>query len=174
MTPETILEHDGIQQPIIEWALDYGITTGIIIGRLERGLSIADAITTPMKTGHQRQRLPIFSKEQVNSRSRNTVTPTHTVNGITKTIAEWAEGLNLSVSSLQQRLAKGMPLEVALTTPNMTQKKQSNRLTCSDADRQAANTPPGVSDNSLACLGTGAGSTSQATPNITFSKEAAE
>jgi len=174
MTPETILEHDGIQQPIIEWALDYGITPAIIIGRLQRGLSIADAITIPMKTGHQRQRLPIFSKEQVNSRSRNTVTPTHTVNGITRTIAEWAEGLNLSVSSLQQRLAKGMPLEVALTTPNMTQKKQSNRLTCSDADRQDAATPPGVPDNFPACLGTGAGSTSQETPNISFSKEAAE
>lgn len=75
MTPETILEHEGIQQPIIEWALDYGITPAIIIGRLERGISIADAITTPMKTGHQRQRLPVFSKEQVNRRSRNTVTP---------------------------------------------------------------------------------------------------
>lgn len=174
MTPETILEHDGIQQPIIEWALDFGITPGIIIGRLQRGLSIADAITTPMKTGHQRQRLPIFSKEQVNSRSRNTVTPTHTVNGITKTIVEWAEGLNLSVSSLQQRLAKGMPLEVALTTPNMTQKKQSNRRTCSDADRQAENTPPGVSDNFPACLGTGARSALENKPKIPFQKEAAE
>jgi hypothetical protein len=174
MTPETILEHEGIQQPIIEWALDYGITPAIIIGRLERGISIADAINTPMKTGHQRQRLPVFSKEQVNRRSRNTVTPTHTVNGITKTIAEWAEGLNLSVSSLQQRLAQGMPLEVALTTPNMTQKKQSNRLTCSDADRQAANTPPGVPDNFPACLGTGAGRSVQKNPEIIFHKEAAE
>lgn len=33
---------------------------------------------------------------------------------------------------------------------------------------------PGVHDNLLAFWGTGAGSTSQATPNITFSKEAAE
>lgn len=57
MTPETILEHDGTSQPIIEWALDYGITPSIIIARLERGLSIADAITTPMQTGFRGQRL---------------------------------------------------------------------------------------------------------------------
>lgn len=64
MTPETILEHDGIQQPIIEWALDYGITPTIIIGRLGRGMSIEAAITTPMKTGYHGQRLPIFSQQQ--------------------------------------------------------------------------------------------------------------
>lgn len=65
MTPETILDHDGIQQPILEWALDYGITPAIIIGRLERGLSIADAITTPMKTGFRGQRLPVFKNNQI-------------------------------------------------------------------------------------------------------------
>ncbi|MCZ7930828.1 hypothetical protein O9X90_00745 [Agrobacterium leguminum] len=57
MTPETILEHDGIQQPVIEWALDYGITPAIIIGRLERGVAVSDAITIPMRTGFCGQRL---------------------------------------------------------------------------------------------------------------------
>lgn len=57
MTPATILELDGIKQPIKEWALDYGITPAIIIARLERGLSIADAITTPMRTGYRGQKL---------------------------------------------------------------------------------------------------------------------
>ncbi len=57
MTPETILEHDGIQQPIVEWALDYGITPAIIIGRLERGVAVSEAITIPMQTGFRGQRL---------------------------------------------------------------------------------------------------------------------
>lgn len=57
MTPATILSHDGIEQSVSEWALDYGITPAIIIGRLERGEAIADAITTPMKTGHRGQKL---------------------------------------------------------------------------------------------------------------------
>lgn len=76
MTPETILEHDGIQQPIIEWALDYGITPAIIIARIGRGLSVADAITRPMATGHKCQRLPVYSDDQRNTRSalRSTVT----------------------------------------------------------------------------------------------------
>lgn len=174
MTPETILEHDGIQQPVIDWALDYGITPAIIIGRLERGLSIADAITTPMQTGFRGQRLPIFSNEQLSRRSRDTWTPTHTVDGITKTLTEWAEGLNLSLSSLELRLAKGMPLEVALTTPNMTLKRRFDKLACSKAGRYGAHTPPGVSDDLDAGLGTGAGRSVQENPEIIFQKEAAE
>lgn len=174
MTPATILEHDGIQQSIIEWALDYGITPGIIIARLERGLSIADAITTPMKIGYPRQRLPVFCNEQVNSRSRHVLTPTYTVNGITKTLQKWAEGLNLSVSSLQLRLTKGIPLEEALTTPNKTQKKQPNERACADADRQDANSPPGVSDDLHPFEGTGAGKSLQENSNLAFQKEAAE
>ncbi|MGP4670255.1 hypothetical protein [Agrobacterium pusense] len=57
MTPATILEHDGIKQPIKEWALDYGVTPAIIMARIERGQTIADAITTPMKTGFRGQKL---------------------------------------------------------------------------------------------------------------------
>ena len=52
MTPATILEHDDIKQPIVEWALDYGITPAIIIGRLERGMSIADAIIPMLYDEH--------------------------------------------------------------------------------------------------------------------------
>jgi hypothetical protein len=36
----TLLLFEVVEQPIIEWALDYGITPAIIIGRLERGMSI--------------------------------------------------------------------------------------------------------------------------------------
>ncbi|CUX42375.1 MULTISPECIES: hypothetical protein [Agrobacterium] len=126
MTPETILEHDGIQQPIIEWALDYGITTGIIIGRLERGLSIADAITTPMKTGHQRQRLPIFSKEQVNAKPE-AVAEKHTANGETKTTAEWAAYIGVSKSTLSKWLKK-LTIEQAIAHGEKTKTSRPNAL----------------------------------------------
>ncbi|MDZ7874359.1 MAG: hypothetical protein U5N27_15240 [Rhizobium sp.] len=75
MTPASILEHDGISQSITEWALDYGITPAIIIARLERGMSIADAITTPMKTGYRGQTpsgLQFYAEEEPRSCS---VTP---------------------------------------------------------------------------------------------------
>lgn len=48
MTPATSLTFDGIEQPVTEWALDYGILPAVILARLERGLSVEQAITTPM------------------------------------------------------------------------------------------------------------------------------
>lgn len=53
----TELTFDGTTQPISEWALDYGITPAVIIARLERGLSIEEAITKPMVVARG-QRLP--------------------------------------------------------------------------------------------------------------------
>lgn len=173
MTPDTILDYDSIQQPVIEWALDYGITPAIIIARLERGMSVEDSITTPMMTGHRGQRLPIYSAEQTDRRSRKPLTPNFTVNGITKSLQEWADGLNLSVNSLRQRMASGMPVEEALTTPNKTRMLWNNAIH-RNARREGATTRPGVSVVLPADLGTGAGSTLQETPEYKFSQEAAE
>ncbi|MEW9838088.1 hypothetical protein [Mesorhizobium marinum] len=49
MTRFDPLTHDGITQPIVEWALDYGIPPGLILKRLQRGMSVGPAITTPMR-----------------------------------------------------------------------------------------------------------------------------
>ena len=178
MTPDTVLDHDSIQQPVIEWALDYGITPAIIIARLERGMSLEDAITTPMMTGHKGQRLPIYSEEQRIKRQpkkaeqpkqpKKSRAAIYTVNGIAKTLKQWAEGLNLTASTLQQRMASGMPVEEALTTPNKTRMLWNNAIH-RNARRDGATTPPGVSVVLPADLGTGAWSTLQETPNITFS-----
>lgn len=110
MTPEMIIEHDGIQQPIIEWALDYGITPAIIIARLERGLSVSDAITTPMQTGHHGQRLPIFSAEQAKSIRR---AKRYTANGVIGPLKDWAERSGVSTQTLRARLTR-MTLEEAI------------------------------------------------------------
>lgn len=184
MTPDTVLDHDSIQQPVIEWALDYGITPAIIIARLERGMSLEDAITTPMMTGHKGQRLPIYSEEQRIKRQpkkaeqpkqpKKSRAAIYTVNGIAKTLKQWAEGLNLTASTLQQRMASGMPVEEALTTPNKTRMTRLNKTIHRNAYREGATTPPGVSVVLPADLGTGAGSTLQETPEYKFSQEAAE
>lgn len=256
MTPETILEHDGIQQPITEWALDYGITPAIIIGRLERGMSVADAITIPMQTGFRGQRLPFVKNNQVKTRlkpveethtangesktltewaaeigvSKSTLdkwlkkltieqaiahgektkasrpNTLHTINGQSKTLTEWAAEIGIEVSALYNRL-RHMTLEEALVAPfpkgrvaklhtingesktfaewcavhgrvksTVANLMKRRGLTLEQAliARKLINDPPGVPDDLRKCLGTGAGSTSQETPNITFSKEAAE
>lgn len=126
MTPETILEHDGIQQPVTEWALDYGITPAIIIGRLERGLSVADAITTPMKIGHQGQRLPIFSNTQVNAKPE-AVVEKHTANGETKTTAEWAAYIGVSKPTLTKWLSE-RTIEEAIAYGEKTKSSRPNAL----------------------------------------------
>jgi hypothetical protein len=50
MTRNDLLAHDGVTQPITEWALDYGITPELILSRLSRGMRVGLAITKPMKT----------------------------------------------------------------------------------------------------------------------------
>lgn len=165
MTPATILEHDGMKQPITDWALDYGITPAIIIARLERGMAIADAIIKPMKTGYRGQRLPIFSKQQVPPRKKRTpsdhpATKTFTHDGNTLSLSDWAQQTGLKVKTLQSRLRKGWSLELALSEP--TGARLGNR----------AHRKPGVVFDFPPSKGTGAGSTLQATINITFSEKA--
>ena len=152
MTPATILEHDGISQPITEWALDYGITPAIIVGRLERGETIADAITTPMQVGHRGQRLPIFSWEQARH-GLGKPAKTYTYDGKTLTVSEWSALTGLTVGALGARLRKGWSVERALTTP---------------LDRRGSK--PGVVSNFASNSGTGAGSVPQAmAPENNFS-----
>lgn len=126
MTPETILEHDGIQQPVIEWALDYGVTADIIIGRLERGLSVADAITTPMKIGFRGQRLPLVKNNQIKAKPKS-VGETHTANGETKTTAEWAAYIGVSKPTLSKWLKK-LTIEQAIAHGEKTKTTRPNAL----------------------------------------------
>lgn len=126
MTPETILEHDGIQQPIMEWALDYGITPAIIIGRLERGMSIADAITLPMQTGFRGQRLPVFNTMQITTKPKP-IGETHTANGETKTTAEWAAYIGVSKTTLTKWLRE-RTIEEAIAYGEKTKSSRPNAL----------------------------------------------
>ena len=45
----TMLDFDGVSQPVSEWALDYGITSKVICARLRNGWTIERAITEPMR-----------------------------------------------------------------------------------------------------------------------------
>ena len=163
MTSDTIIDHDGVQQTITEWALDYGLTPTIIIARIERGLSVASAITTPMMTGHKGQRLPIYSEEQTNVRRR--YTKTFMVDGETKTIAEWASQIGITPRTLTKRLLR-MPIEQALAMPTQSRASRKRKI--------ATITPPGAGGDLRAHSGTGAGRSLQERAEITFQKEAAE
>ncbi|MGK9053127.1 hypothetical protein [Neorhizobium petrolearium] len=159
MTPATILEHDGVRQSITEWALDYGITPAIIIARLERGMTMADAITMPMKVGFRGQRLPIFSNTQVAiaAPSRANLAKLYTFNGKTLTATEWAGIAGIKLKTFHSRLRKGWTFDLAITVP------PGERL------GRFAHGRPGVPSDFPPSKGTGAGSTAKETPKITFS-----
>lgn len=44
-----LLTHDGKTQPLCAWAEQFGVLSASIASRLERGWSVADAITMPMR-----------------------------------------------------------------------------------------------------------------------------
>lgn len=218
MTPASILEHDGISQSITEWALDYGITPAIIIARLERGMSIADAITTPMKTGYRGQKLAsrdieafIRRSAQRWERERQKVLSNHrkasvqqtcrvimlTHDGETLPLLEWAERSGLNAVTIRARLYAGWEVERALTAPVLRTRTSSraalareagidprtvdsrlrrgwaldDALTIEAGERMGRprTQVPGVVSDFPPFEGTGAGSTAQETPNITFS-----
>lgn len=155
MTPATILEHDGIKQPITEWALDYGITPSIIIGRLERGSNTADAITKPMHVGHHSQRLPIYSHEKLRAGpqpAQRKRPQKHTVGDMSLTLGEWAAHLGITYAALCQRIHSRGSVEAAVLGVQPRPRKR-----------------PGVVSDLPERAGTGAGRTLQETPNITFS-----
>jgi hypothetical protein len=77
-----------------------------------------------------------------------------THDGRTLTLKEWADVTGISSLSLRSRLANGWSIGETLTVPVKMTGKRTHR---------------GVSSNFIRLEGTGAGSTAQESPNITFS-----
>ncbi|MBY2941414.1 hypothetical protein HF264_17110 [Rhizobium leguminosarum] len=82
----------------------------------------------------------------------------HTVNGESKTLVEWANVLGITPKALLRRRRRLGSMEAAVAFQ--------------PAGRWAKRPAPGVSSNFAPSKGTGAGSTAQETPKITFSEKA--
>ena len=103
MTRDDLLTHDGITQPITEWALDYGILPEIIIARLERGLSVATAITRPMSVAPG-QRLPATKQHAL-----------YLLDGLT--VSQWSQRTGIPVNTLYDRMRSGRTFAEAVAMP---------------------------------------------------------
>lgn len=79
----------------------------------------------------------------------------YTVNGETRSVSQWAKLAGISCSVAYTRIASGWPIEAALTLPKGSARPTSGA--------------PGVPSDFGPSKGTGAGSTAQETPNLTFS-----
>jgi hypothetical protein len=109
MTPDTLITFDGVEQPISEHALDYGIPASRIIMRLNAGWSIEHAITRPVRlaTGMQ-------PRKPAKADARRS---TYTYGGRSLTLRQWADTSGIGVGTIRWRLKKGKPFVEAITTP---------------------------------------------------------
>ncbi len=160
MAPDTLLEHDGLKQPISEWALDYGITPWIIIARLERGMDVSLAITKPM-FANPGQKLPGPGDRVYRQMGRGRPSQVFTYMGLSKTVSQWSDFTGISTGVIHTRLRDGWSIDRALSEP-MTRGRRSN----------AASATLGVPSDLKQSQGTGAGSTVQESPNIDFFEKA--
>jgi hypothetical protein len=96
---------DGVTKSLTEWAGQRGLSPATVDGRIRRGWSIERAFTEPL---HAKKR----DREPGKTRSRFA-----TINGVTKTVTEWAREFRLSISMVRNRIHNGWDPVVALTTP---------------------------------------------------------
>jgi hypothetical protein len=82
------------------------------IGRPRAGLSL-DRIKTD--GNYEPGNVRWATRTQQNRNKRNTIMLTHPTTNDTLSLAEWADRLGLKLMTLYQRVARGMPLEAALT-----------------------------------------------------------
>ena len=102
MTSETIIAFDGVEQPIAEHALDFGIPASRIILRLNAGWSIEAAISRPVSiaTGIEPRR----KQDQKPTRSRKASYHTHA--GRTMTRTEWAKHFGVNRTTIRHHLER--------------------------------------------------------------------
>lgn len=103
--PRQIIRHDhaGQSLTITEWSRLTGIGKATISSRLNSGRSFAEAIDPEFKRKPRCfNGLPIRKPKL------------YTVNGVSKSLSEWANEYSVSYHSLAQRLKRGMTLEHAL------------------------------------------------------------
>jgi hypothetical protein len=108
-SPATLLTHEGVEQPIREHALDYGIPSSRIIMRLVAGWSVDNAISRPVLID-----APIAIAPRQPSRKRGRPARTYTHEGLTLTIREWAEHTGITKDRIHIRMSEGMTIAEAI------------------------------------------------------------
>lgn len=101
-----LLTYNGKTMCITDWAIELGLSPNAIRGRLATGWTIDEALTTPRQ-------------ETCPYRTRKVIE----FNGISLCMADWDRKCDLPHGTVHRRLAKGWPVERALTTPSPSRRK---------------------------------------------------
>lgn len=116
-TPATLLAFDGVEQPIREHALDFGIPAARIIMRLAAGWSVENAITRPVTvaTGMTPRR-----ERQSPSGPRKVRTgKLYNHQGHTLNLAAWSERTGVKIATINYRLRQGLSFAEAISTTEL-------------------------------------------------------
>lgn len=90
--------HQGQTKTIAEWAEIKGISITTLRARLRTGMPLAEALTMPLN-------------------QRSHAVKLHTINGVSKTLQQWADDAGITYDALTQRMSKGCALAEAVATP---------------------------------------------------------
>ena len=104
-----LLTFKGKTQTVIEWADELDICVGTIRTRLGRGRTIEDALSTSILKSGPPSGNPT-TRKSIEEQLRLTL------NGVDKTVKEWASSLGLRASTIYDRLKRGCSIEEALST----------------------------------------------------------
>lgn len=108
-----LLTFEGKTQSVAQWAVDTGLTTHAIHGRLRAGWNIERVLTIP----------PSISREHVNTTGRIRLL---TFEGTTQSIAQWATATGLTWHAIHSRLKHGWEIEKVLMTPLQVRQSPSH------------------------------------------------
>jgi len=97
-----MLEFNGERLSISQWSRKLGVSRNRIRTRLQTGMSVAEALTTP--------KLNSWSRDLKGRRDL-------TFKGVTKNVSDWSQTHNIPVKEIFRRLRRGWSLERALTKP---------------------------------------------------------
>lgn len=94
-SPPRFYTYNGKTQSTARWAMEYGISRDTINSRINRGMSIEDALT-----------LPLYSSNS-----------TLTCNGKTLPYKDWGGIAGIDSETIRSRIKSGWPAEKAIFTP---------------------------------------------------------
>jgi hypothetical protein len=130
MTRDDLLTFDGVTQPIIEWALDYGIPSRLIIRRLGAGWAVQRAVETPMRTRPGARLVEVSPKSKAAPKPKAPSKPKaeprrYEFAGQSLTLKEWSQKLDITEATLRHRIKAKLAPELIFSS----QRPPSHRST---------------------------------------------
>ena len=124
--PTRLYTFDGKTMCIADWAKEIGITPASLQKRLNKGWPLELALSPEKRDGAYDKRVlktpPANKGETVRNKNNKFIT----VDGVTKTYAEWEKEKGLSKGLISKRLQQGLTPQEAVTKP-MSTKHQNLR-----------------------------------------------